>query len=136
MSYSAGMRSSCAELHKKCSQIRHRLDIAAGDWHAVKAGLKAAAELCENGGDWERKNRLKVYDATFRLATRDLAGAAGLLLDSIATFTSCGPLSPSQPTEKSSGGSLVLVHLRALRLFWAVTSRVQWPLVIVPLCLM
>ncbi|KAK9906744.1 hypothetical protein WJX75_007249 [Coccomyxa subellipsoidea] len=65
-----------------------RLDIAAGDWHAVKAGLKAAAELCENGGDWERKNRLKVYDATFRLATRDLAGAAGLLLDSIATFTS------------------------------------------------
>ncbi len=37
-----------------------RLDIAAGDWHAVKAGLKAAYELCEGGGDWERKNRLKV----------------------------------------------------------------------------
>ena len=68
-----------------------RLDIAAGDWHAVKASLKSAAELCENGGDWERKNRLKVYDATFRLATRDLAGAAGLFLDSIATFTSCAP---------------------------------------------
>lgn len=68
-----------------------RLDIAAGDWHAVKAGLKSAAELCENGGDWERKNRLKVYDATFRLATRDLAGAANLFLDSIATFTSCVP---------------------------------------------
>lgn len=26
----------------------------------MKAGLKAAYELCEGGGDWERKNRLKV----------------------------------------------------------------------------
>ncbi len=80
-----------------------RLDIAAGDWHAVKAGLKAAGELCENGGDWERKNRLKVYDATFRMATRDLAGAAGLLLDSIATFTSCAaPLRAPLPGAYSN----------------------------------
>ena len=47
-----------------------RLDIAAGKWHEVKAGLKKAKELCEEGGDWERKNRLKV----------GLRGAIALLL--------------------------------------------------------
>jgi len=58
---------------------------------AVKQGLKHAEELCAGGGDWERKNRLRVYEAVFLLATRDLARAAALLLDSIATFTSCAP---------------------------------------------
>ena len=65
-----------------------RLDIAAGDWRAVKEGLKRAKELCASGGDWERKNRLKVYEALFLLATRDIKRAAHLFLDSIATFTS------------------------------------------------
>ena len=65
-----------------------RLDMAYEDWHSVKAGLKAANELCASGGDWERKNRLKVYEASYLMATRDLAGAAKLFLDSIATFTS------------------------------------------------
>ena len=70
------------------STANHRLDMAYEDWHSVKAGLKAANELCASGGDWERKNRLKVYEASYLMATRDLAGAAKLFLDSIATFTS------------------------------------------------
>ena len=37
-----------------------RLDIAHGDWHAVKHNIEKASRLCEEGGDWERKNRLKV----------------------------------------------------------------------------
>lgn len=55
----------------------------------MKLDLKHAEELCAGGGDWERKNRLRVYEAVFLLATRDLARAANLLLDSIATFNSC-----------------------------------------------
>lgn len=39
------------------------------------------------GGDWERKNRLKVYEGVWAMATRDFAAAAGLLLDSLATFS-------------------------------------------------
>jgi hypothetical protein len=50
-------------------------------------GLQASQVLVDNGGDWERRNRLKVYEATYRLAIRDFSRAAGLLLDSIATFT-------------------------------------------------
>lgn len=38
----------------------HRGDIAAEQWTLVKEGIATAKELCAKGGDWERKNRLKV----------------------------------------------------------------------------
>lgn len=40
------------------------------------------------GGDWDRRNRLKVYEGTYCMATRDFKRAAELFLDSVATFTS------------------------------------------------
>ena len=64
-----------------------RLDIFLGDWNAVKDGLERAQVLCSKGGDWERKNKLKVYEALFLAATRQFHRAAELFLDSIATFT-------------------------------------------------
>lgn len=66
-----------------------RMHIAEGQWRDMKDSLKRASELMAEGGDWERKNRLKVYEAIFLLATRDFKRAAQLFLDSIATFTSC-----------------------------------------------
>ena len=54
--------------------------MALGDWRAVRAGLAQADALCEQGGDWERKNRLKVYKACAALAQAGPArgrGAAG-----------------------------------------------------------
>lgn len=64
-----------------------RLHIAHGDWYAVKAGIERAQELCAQGGDWERKNRLRVYEAVHLMATRQFQRAAKLFLDCIATFT-------------------------------------------------
>jgi hypothetical protein len=64
-----------------------RLDMAAGDWRSVREGLAAAVTLAEGGGDWERKNRLRMYQAAHHLATRDLGAAAALLVDGISTFT-------------------------------------------------
>ena len=64
-----------------------RLHISRGDWTAVKEGLDRAKDLFTKGGDWERKNRLKVYEAVFLTATRQFRRAAELFLDSIATFT-------------------------------------------------
>lgn len=37
-----------------------RLAMFYNEWHTVKALLTSAQQLCEDGGDWERKNRLKV----------------------------------------------------------------------------
>lgn len=43
--------------------------------------------LFEEGGDWERKNRLKVYEGLYCMSTRNFKRAANLFLDSISTFT-------------------------------------------------
>ena len=40
-----------------------------------------------SGGDWDRRNRLKVYRALSNLLNRDIKGAATLLIDCIATFS-------------------------------------------------
>jgi len=69
-----------------------RLAMASGpagspDFRALATHLDAASALVEAGGDWERRNRLKVYRATEAMAKRDFSVAAGLLLDALATFT-------------------------------------------------
>jgi 26S proteasome regulatory subunit N7 len=50
------------------------------------AKLKAFLEQ-PGGADWERKNRLKVYEGVARMACRDFEGATGLFLESLSTFT-------------------------------------------------
>ena len=44
--------------------------------------------LIEEGGDWDRRNRLKVYRGAYCMAIRDFKTAANLFLDTVATFTS------------------------------------------------
>lgn len=44
--------------------------------------------LIEEGGDWDRRNRLKVYEGIFLISKRDFKTAANLLLDTLGTFTS------------------------------------------------
>ena len=50
--------------------------------------LLIIASLIDEGGDWDRRNRLKVYEGMFKLSIRDFKGAIGLLVDSLATFAS------------------------------------------------
>lgn len=44
--------------------------------------------LIDEGGDWDRRNRLKVYRGLYNMSIRDFSSAATLFLDTIATFTS------------------------------------------------
>lgn len=41
----------------------------------------------DSGGDWDRRNRLKVYRALRHLTIREFKEAAELLIDSLSTFT-------------------------------------------------
>lgn len=66
------------------SQIR--LDILYGDWQSVKKNVVKAKKFCDEGGDWERKNKVKVYEALYCMSTRDMLRAAQLFLDATATF--------------------------------------------------
>lgn len=73
-----------------------RIGMFWGDIPQVEKHVKAAQVLIDQGGDWERRNRLKVYEATYLLSIRDFKKAAGLLLDSISTFTATEIYSYSQ----------------------------------------
>lgn len=70
-----------------------RLGLTDMDFKSVASNVARAKELIEKGGDWERRNRLKVYEATYLAARRDIKGAARLFLDSLQTFSAtelCG----------------------------------------------
>ncbi|KAL2651148.1 hypothetical protein R1flu_019276 [Riccia fluitans] len=57
------------------------------DFDLISKNIDKAKSLFDEGGDWERKNRLKVYEGLFCMATRNFKKAATLLLESISTFT-------------------------------------------------
>jgi 26S proteasome regulatory subunit N7 len=44
--------------------------------------------LIEEGGDWDRRNRLKVYHGLHAIMLRDFKTASKQFLDTVATFTS------------------------------------------------
>ncbi|EKX50382.1 26S proteasome regulatory complex, subunit RPN7 [Guillardia theta CCMP2712] len=64
-----------------------RIGMFWGDIYMVETHVKVCKELVDNGGDWERRNRLKVYEASYLISIRDFKRAATLLLESISTFT-------------------------------------------------
>ncbi|EXC04029.1 26S proteasome non-ATPase regulatory subunit 6 [Morus notabilis] len=57
------------------------------DFDLISKSIDKAKSLFEEGGDWERKNRLKVYEGLYYMSTRNFKKAAKLFLDSISTFT-------------------------------------------------
>lgn len=62
-----------------------------GDLKKNNELIEKASKLAQDGGDWDRRNRLKVYSALSKLLSRDVKEASGLLVDCIATF-SCNEL--------------------------------------------
>lgn len=64
-----------------------RLAFAFNDRKLLKSKIEAARTLVEKGGDWERRNRLGVYDATFLMMSKQFKPAAELFLKATATFT-------------------------------------------------
>ncbi|XP_044741780.1 26S proteasome non-ATPase regulatory subunit 6 [Chrysoperla carnea] len=83
--------------YEKTVSLGHRLDIV---FHNIRIGLfyidhdlitrniDKAKSLIEEGGDWDRRNRLKVYQGLYCIAVRDFKTAAQLFLDTVSTFTS------------------------------------------------
>lgn len=82
--------------YEKTVSLGHRLDLL---FHIIRIGLfymdhdlitrniEKAKSLIEEGGDWDRRNRLKVYQGLYNLSVRDFKGAATLFLDTVSTFT-------------------------------------------------
>lgn len=64
-----------------------RLGLFFGDVDLVSRNVDKAKDMVERGGDWERRNRLKIYEATYFMTIRNFEKAATLLLDGLSTFT-------------------------------------------------
>jgi len=63
------------------------------DLSIVRDEIKDCKVMVEEGGDWDRRNRLRVYEGMYLLSQRNVQGAADLFLGSVATFT-CFELVP------------------------------------------
>ena len=52
----------------------------------VKENIDECHNLLEKGGDWERKNKLKVFEGIYNLIVRDFSTAGKLFVDVLPTF--------------------------------------------------
>ncbi|NXD32644.1 PSMD6 ATPase, partial [Spelaeornis formosus] len=64
-----------------------RIGLFHADHDLVTSSLDRAQKLVDEGGDWDRRNRLKVYRGVHLLSIRNFTKAAELLLDALPTFT-------------------------------------------------
>ena len=64
-----------------------RIALWNNDTAKLKSAIADAKVLVETGGDWDRRNRLKTYEALYLIMSRDIRGASTLLLECVATFT-------------------------------------------------
>lgn len=58
------------------------------DNDCVSRNIEKARAMIEEGGDWDRRNRLKVYEGAYLMTIRDFKGAADLFIATLSTFTS------------------------------------------------
>ncbi|CAH8821300.1 unnamed protein product [Trichobilharzia szidati] len=65
-----------------------RIGFFFGDRDLITKNIEKANSLIEEGGDWDRRNRLKVYRGLYSMSVRDFGAAAKNFLDAVATFTS------------------------------------------------
>jgi len=65
-----------------------RLGLFYMDHDLVTQNIAKAEQLIEDGGDWDRRNRLKVYKGLYCISVRDFKQAAELFLETVSTFTS------------------------------------------------
>uniref|UniRef100_A0A2P2HY06 26S proteasome non-ATPase regulatory subunit 6 n=1 Tax=Hirondellea gigas TaxID=1518452 RepID=A0A2P2HY06_9CRUS len=65
-----------------------RLGLFYLDHSLINKNIEKAKALIEEGGDWDRRNRLKVYEGVYCMSIREFKKAATLFLDTISTFTS------------------------------------------------
>jgi len=84
------------------------------DHNLVKTNLEKASTLMEEGGDWDRRNRLKVYSGLYALAIRDFEKAANLFLETVSTFTSYELMDYTQFVKYAVYASMIALERRDL----------------------
>lgn len=63
------------------------MNIEKFDIDEIKKDINTCKALVDEGADWDKKNKLKIFEGVYCMIIRDLKRAAELFLSSIATFT-------------------------------------------------
>lgn len=56
------------------------------DLALLKEHIDQTAKILKDGGDWEKRNRLKVYEGLYFILTRELKEAGKLFIQALMTF--------------------------------------------------
>jgi len=80
------------------------------DHDLVTRNLDKAKQLLDEGGDWDRRNRLKVYNGLYAIAVRDFGEAAKLFLETVSTFTSYELMSYEQFVKYTVYSSVIALE--------------------------
>ena len=75
------------------SMSKMRFGLSLQDLNLIKSEIIVAKGLNEKGGDWDHRNRLRIYEGLFEIMSGNLSKASTLFVDSIATFT-CTEIMP------------------------------------------
>jgi len=73
-----------------------RMGFFYSDTSLITKNIEKAKGLIEQGGDWDRRNRLKVYEGLYFASIRRFKEAADLFLEALATFTATEVMSYNQ----------------------------------------
>ena len=57
------------------------------DVPSIKKDIQTCHKLVEDGADWDKKNKLKIFEGVYCMMIRDFKKASDLFVSSIATFT-------------------------------------------------
>ena len=57
------------------------------DLESLKKDVTTCKQLVEDGADWDKKNKLKIFESCYLMLIRNFKKASDLLLSSVATFT-------------------------------------------------
>jgi len=94
---------------------RMRVALAFDDLKKLKHDIDRAKVLIEQGGDWERKNQLSVYEALYLMHTRQFSAASKLLMYAVSTFTTTELFSYSTFVLHAVALALISVERATLR---------------------
>merc|ERR1711967_155837 len=57
------------------------------DINSIKKDIDTCHKLVAEGADWDKKNKLKIFEGVYCMMVRDFKKASDLFVGSIATFT-------------------------------------------------
>jgi 26S proteasome regulatory subunit N7 len=63
------------------------MNIEKEDIQVIKKDIAECHKLVEDGADWDKKNKLKIFEGVYCMMIRDFKKASDLFVSSIATFT-------------------------------------------------